>query len=70
MHITPQMIKEMKGDQRYNLITRLINAEIDELVAEDFESSMYDDIESYRDTRMAQFCDFLKEDLCSDNYNG
>ena len=45
-------------------------SEIDEFVEEDFESSAYDSKEAYRDERMAQFCDFLKKDLCSDNYNG
>ena len=56
--------------QRYHIITQLINAEIDEFVEEDFESSAYDSKEAYRDERMAQFCDFLKKDLCSDNFNG
>ena len=70
MNISPQTIQAMTGDQRYNLITKLINAEIDDLVSEDFESSGYDNVEQYRDERMAQFCEFLKTDLCSDNYNG
>lgn len=68
--MSPQQIRSISSDQRYDIITKLINAEIDEHVSEDFESSGYDSKETYRDERMAQFCDFLKKDLCSDNYNG
>ena len=70
MFLTPHQIKSIPSMQRYHIITQLINAEIDEFVEEDFESSAYDSKEAYRDERMAQFCDFLKKDLCSDNYNG
>lgn len=66
--MSPQQIQAMSGDQRYSLIEKLIRAEIDERVSEDFESSGYDSEEAYRDESIARFCDFLKDDLCSDSY--
>ena len=60
-------IRNMSSDQRYSLIQKLINAEVDDRVAEDFESSMFENEEGYRDELISQFCDFLKKDLQSDN---
>ena len=57
----------MSSDQRYSLIEKLINAEIDERVEEDFSSSGYDSKEEYRDDQISYLCDFLKKDLQSDN---
>lgn len=66
--MTPQQIRSISSDQRYNVITKLIEYEIDEIVEEDFESSGYDSKEAYRDERLAEFCNFIKRDLCSDNF--
>ena len=60
-------IRDLTSDQRYNLITKLINVEIDDRVEEDFSSSGYDTKEEYRDDQISWFCDFLKKDLQSDN---
>ena len=60
-------INDLTSDQRYNLITKLINAEIDDRVEEDFLSSGYDSKEEYRDDQISYLCDFLKKDLQSDN---
>ena len=60
-------IRDLTSDQRYNLITKLINVEIDDRVEEDFSSSGYDTKEEYRDNQISWFCDFLKKDLQSDN---
>ena len=60
-------IRDLTSDQRYNLITKLINVEIDDRVEEDFSSSRYDTKEEYRDDQISWFCDFLKKDLQSDN---
>lgn len=60
-------IRNLSSDQRYSLIQKLINAEIDERVEEDFSSSGYDSEEQYRDDQIAHMCAFLKEDLQSDN---
>lgn len=57
----------MSTTNRYDLICKLINEEIDEAVAEDFDSSMFDNVEQYRDTLIANYCNFLKKDLQSDN---
>lgn len=60
-------IRNLSSDQRYALIEKLINAEMDERVSEDFASSGYDSEEEYRDDQISYFCDFLKKDLQSDN---
>ena len=60
-------IRKLSSDQRYSLIEKLINAEIDERVEEDFSSSGYDSKEEYRDDQISYLCDFLKKDLQSDN---
>ena len=60
-------IRDLTSDQRYNLITKLINVEIDDRVEEDFSSSGYDTKEEYRDDQISWFCDFLKKDFQSDN---
>jgi hypothetical protein len=65
--IASSTINNLSSDQRYNLITKLINAEIDERVEEDFTSSGYDTKEEYRDDQISYLCDFLKKDLQSDN---
>ena len=65
--MTPNDIRNMSSDQRYSLIEKLINAEIDERVEEDFSSSGYDTKEEYRDDQISYLCDFLKKDLQSDN---
>lgn len=57
----------MSTVNRYDLICKLINEEIDEAVAEDFDSSMHDDVEQFRDILIANYCNFLKKDLQSDN---
>lgn len=51
---------------RYEQICKLINEEINETIAEDFEA--VDDKESIRDGLIADYCEFLKKDLVSDNY--
>lgn len=61
-------IRKLSPDQRYSLIEKLINAEIDERVEEDFSSSGYDSKEEYRDDQISYLCDFLKKDLVSDNH--
>ena len=60
-------IRDLTSDQRYNLITKLINVEIDDRVEEDFSSSGYDTKEEYRDDQIRWVGDFLKKDLQSDN---
>lgn len=65
MNITD--IRKLSSDQRYSLIVKLINADIDERVEEDFSSSGYATEEEYRDDAIAHWCSFLKEDLQSDN---
>lgn len=57
----------MSTTNRYDLICKLINEEIDEAVAEDFGSSMHDDPEEYRDSLIVNYCNFLAKDLQSDN---
>lgn len=52
---------------RYDQICKLINEEIDEAVAEDYASSGFDNKEQYRDSLIANYCNFLKKDLQSDN---
>lgn len=65
--MSPNDIRNMSSDQRYSLIEKLINAEIDDQVEEDFTSSGYDTKEEYRDDQISYLCDFLKKDLQSDN---
>lgn len=60
-------IRKLSPDQRYALIEKLINAEVDERVEEDFPTSGYDSEEEFRDDQIAHLCSFLKEDLQSDN---
>jgi hypothetical protein len=60
-------ITGLTSDQRYLLIEKLIKAEVDDRVAEDFSSSGYDSEEEYRDDQISHLCDFLKKDLQSDN---
>lgn len=52
---------------RYHQIIKLINEEIDEVVAEDFEASGYEKMENYRDELIATYISHLKEELQSDN---
>ena len=57
----------MNTTDRYELICKLINEDIDEAVAEDFDSTMYDKPEDYRNSLIENYCNFLKKDLQSDN---
>ena len=65
--MTQKEINSMTDEQRYSLICKLINADADTMVREEYDSSGYDSKEVYRDDRIAWLCDFLKEDLQSDN---
>lgn len=65
--MTPLEINSMTDEQRHSLICKLINADADSLVEDDYASSGYDSEEVYRDDRIAWLCDFLKEELQSDN---
>ena len=60
-------IRKLSSDQRYSIIEKLIKAEVDARVEEDFSSSGYDTKEEYRDDQISYLCDFLKKDLQSDN---
>lgn len=55
------------NNTRYEQIIKLINEEVDEVVAEDFEASGYEKVENYRDELIANYLSYLKQDLQSDN---
>lgn len=55
------------NNARYEQIIKLINEEVDEVVAEDFEASGYENVENYRDELIANYLSYLKQDLQSDN---
>lgn len=52
---------------RYEQICKLIEEEVDEVIAEDFEASGYESKEAYRDELIANYLTFLRKDLVSDN---
>lgn len=57
----------MTSESRYGYIADLVTQEINEIVEESFAESGYDCKERYRDEQIANYLNFLKKDLQSDN---
>lgn len=57
----------MHTNERFNLICKLINEEIDDTVADEYDPAIHDDEESYRNETIADYCAFLRKELQSDN---